>query len=291
MKRSVHLLQLTPLACAAVLLASHALAEDAQSGAELPPPSAELDRAAAARVERVAEAERLAEAAFAAYQQQQYRQAIELYEQAWAAAPSADIAFNIARIYDRALHDPRSALGYYQRCVAAPKASPERRLSAEQRISELQAELAGSEPAQPVSTAAPDPARAVPAARAPAPVVPTSPWTPRKVTALIVGGAGVSALGVGLGFALSASGERSEWERGCDGNACTSQSAVNAARSAGRKADIATVTLASGAALLGIGGALWLLGSPTSESAPRAELRLGPSGHATDLTCTLSGRF
>lgn len=308
MLRGAPVLQLIPLTCAALLIAGPALADDA-GGEGAPVPTVEVTRA---RDGRVGEAERLAEAAFEAYQQQRHSRAIELYEQAWAAAPSADIAFNIARIYDRALQDPRSALVYYQRCVVAPRVSPQRRLSAEHRIAELEAELATVPPVPsgppgsellsysplPPEPAAPAPQQSpsvvVPAARpsrTPLPDTATSRWTPREVTALVLGGVGVSAVGMGLGFALSANGERSEWERGCDGNACTSQSAVNAARSAGRKADIATVALASGAGLLGIGAALWFLAPATAESAPRAELRLSPSVHATDVTCTLSGRF
>jgi hypothetical protein len=268
-------------------------------------------RGGPARDERIAEAEQLAEAAFAAYQRQQYWRAIELYERAWAAAPGADIAFNIARIYDRALQDGRSALAYYQRCAAAPKVSPERRLSAERRIAELEAELGsqgavsseplGSEllsyaplepaPAAPSQGPLTTPAPAARANRAPQPDAVARSWTPGEVTALLLGGVGVSALGMGAGFALSANAERAEWQRGCDGNACTSQSAVNAARSAGRKADIATVALASGAGLLGAGAALWFLAPDAAESTPRAALHVVPSGRATDLTCTLSGRF
>lgn len=288
MPRSTRLL---PLFVGALLLtASHAVAQDPGTG---PTPVHA----------RVARAEQLAEAAFEAYQQQEYQRAIELYQSAWSAAPSADIAFNIARVYDRGLHDARSATDYYQRYVADPKAQPQRRRNAELRIAELKAELDASrrrdselaERSAPAAT--PPPATvagalaAPPAPPASAPAVSSNPWTPREVTALILGGVGVTALGVGLGFALSASGERSEWERGCDGNACTSQAAVNAARSAGRKADIATVALAAGGGLLAIGATLWWFGPTAGEGGPRAELRLSPSGQAMDLTCTLSGHF
>ena len=150
------LLQLLPLACGTLWLASPVRADDSQQqsvpqqssqqhGAQQhgagPAPAATAPEAELAREERIAAAERLAEDAFAAYQQQQYQRAIELYQQAWAAAPSADIAFNIARIYDRGLQDRRNAIEHYQRCVAAPKVSPERRLAAERRMAELQAEL------------------------------------------------------------------------------------------------------------------------------------------------------
>jgi tetratricopeptide (TPR) repeat protein len=275
-------LRLTLLASAAALLATGpGLAADAADPSQPAAPATELPS-----TRGVAEAERLAEAAFAAYERQQYARAIELYEQAWSAAPSADISFNIARVYDRGLKDPERARTYYRRYVADPHAVPHRRRIAELRLAELQVAPAGTEPATTAPTASPS---TVPTA--PPRVEPTRLWTPGKVTALVLGGAGVSALGLGLGFALSAQSERNEWQEGCDGNACTSQGAVDAARSAGRKADIATVALASGAALLGIGAALWWLGPTTADGTPRARLQVVPTANAADLTCTISGRF
>lgn len=272
---------------------SEAPSNEAPSAAPAPT-SAEASAAASAE-QRVALAERLAQAAFEAYQRRHYPRAIELYQRAWAAAPSADIAFNIARVYDRGLQDPRAALEHYQRCAEHPSALPERRRSAERRIEELKRALAEADPAVAQPEAQPPSqgpaARALPARSGSVPPASaaSSRWTATEIAGLAVGGAGVGALGVGLGFALAAHSERSEWERDCDGNACSSQRAVNAARSAGRKADIATVALASGAGMLGIGAALWWLGSESSESVPRAELRSTALG--TDLTLTVSGRF
>lgn len=286
MQRRIHVLRLTLLASAAAVLAtSHGLAADAAGSSQ---PAASTSEAAPGH--DVAEAERLAEAAFAAYEQQQYARAIELYEQAWSAAPSADISFNIARVYDRGLKDPERARVYYRRYVAAPDAVPHRRRIAELRLAELQPTPAETEPTPPARAEPPATALTGSAPATPR-VEPTRLWTPRKVTALVLGGVGVSALGLGLGFALSAQSERNEWQNGCDGNACTSQRAVDAARSAGRKADIATVALASGAGLLGIGAALWWLGPSTADATPRARLQVVPTANAADLTCTISGRF
>src|SRR5688572_6208587 len=47
----------------------------------------------------VALAERYAAAAFEAYRAREYGRAVSLYEQALAAAPSAEILYNIARVY------------------------------------------------------------------------------------------------------------------------------------------------------------------------------------------------
>src|SRR5688500_17715235 len=48
-------------------------------------------------------AERYAGEAFEAYRMRDYGRAIALYEQALAAAPSPDIVYNIARVYDTGL--------------------------------------------------------------------------------------------------------------------------------------------------------------------------------------------
>ena len=285
MSRRAHLLALT-LAGTTALLARSGVASELSGTA---PP---LARAASSTesANRIAEAERLAAAAFDAYREQRYLLAIELYQQAWSAAPSADIAFNIARVYDRGLHDAHSASDYYRRCAAAPGVQPQRRRLAELRLAELQAELARAplesptlEPPASATVTAPTPGRAA--------ATPPSPWTPARISALVAGGAGVSALAVAAGFALSAQGERARWERDCEGNACSSQQAVNAARSAGRKADIATVALLAGGGLLGVGATLWWLGPPSSEGEPRATLGFIPSGQGSELTCTVSGSF
>ena len=57
----------------------------------------------------VARAESYAAEAFQAYAEKDYPRAVALYQQALDAAPSADIVYNIARIYDTKLEDAAHA--------------------------------------------------------------------------------------------------------------------------------------------------------------------------------------
>jgi tetratricopeptide (TPR) repeat protein len=78
----------------------------------LRPCAARADAAEGAPPARVQRAELHAELAFEAYEDNQYERALALYEMALAAADSADILFNIARVYDRGLGDRVRALEY-----------------------------------------------------------------------------------------------------------------------------------------------------------------------------------
>jgi tetratricopeptide (TPR) repeat protein len=101
------------------------------------PPSADEVEA----LDPVDQAERLADDAFQAYLRQEYRQAIALYELALEAAPSADILYNIARIYDLGLSDTERAIEHYKRYIAEARAQRPRVDSARQRILELETRL------------------------------------------------------------------------------------------------------------------------------------------------------
>ena len=76
----------------------------------------------------------------------------------------------------------------------------------------------------------------------------------------------------------------------CDGDRCTSQRGVDAARSAARLARVATVALAAGGGLLAGGAALWWFGSKREESSSLA-LELSPTSAGAEVGCSLSGSF
>src|SRR5262245_9879778 len=98
------------LACVALLLgAPSAWAEPA------PAPAAD-----------VALSERYAARAYEAYKRKDYQSAIALYQKALEAAPSADILYNIARIYDLREADRALAISFYGRYVDDPGALPDR---------------------------------------------------------------------------------------------------------------------------------------------------------------------
>jgi hypothetical protein len=241
------------------------------------PPSAAS--AAEARPANVIEAEHLASQGFDAYDRKEYRRAIELYQRALAAASSADILYNIARVYDVGLHDGGHATEYYRRYLAEPKAQSPRRQLAEQRIAVLQP----SPFAAPIET---DPEAAI----ADTASHHSSGWSWRETSAVALAGSGLIALGVGTGFGISAASQSDTWKQDCKGNVCQSQRGVDAAHTAADRARVATVALAAGGALLAGGAAVWWLGAKHEES-PRVALHVVPVGPAAQLGCSFSSTF
>ncbi len=117
------------------------------------------------------------------------------------------------------------------------------------------------------------------------------PGKTRRMTGLIVGGAGVVSAAVGLGFGL---GARAKWNAAkedgkcdLDTNVCTpeGQELADAARS---RATISTIAVSAGAVLVVTGAVLYF-------TAPKAErprsARLVPSGGKDSLGLALTGQF
>jgi tetratricopeptide (TPR) repeat protein len=245
----------------------------------------------------VALAERYAAAAFEAYRAREYGRAVHLYEQALAAAPSAEILYNIARVYDVGLRDRRLAIEYYERYRAHPNATPELFETATRRLAELRAAEAATSvpPADGTSAIARDfPVDA--SARVPAaPPLAASGrgLEPLEVTALAFGAAGLVGVGLGIGFGLSARAEEDTWSHDCNGNQCNSQRGVDAAESAARSASIATVGFAAGGGLLAVGMVLWLIDGDSDSEQPNSatSLRVAPAFGSSSVGGMLSGSF
>jgi tetratricopeptide (TPR) repeat protein len=245
----------------------------------------------------VALAEKYAEQAFTAYKAHDYERAIGLYQQALAAAPSADILYNIARVYDIGLHDRRHALTYYERYLADPGAVSKRRETASERLSELRAaERLGvdadeDDALNAIARDFPlDTREAAPAASPAPPREPEAGLEPLEVAAISAGTIGLVGVGIGVGFGLAARSESDVWRSECDGNVCTSQRGVDAAETASRRADVATIGFAVGGGLIAVGAVLWLLDG-SDERPEAAALRLAPSVGESSLGGVLSGRF
>jgi hypothetical protein len=242
----------------------------------------------------VALAERFAAAAFEAYRARDYVRAISLYEQALAAAPSAEILYNIARVYDVGLRDRRLSIEYYERYRSHPSAAPELFETATRRLAELRA-------AEAATIAAPADgtngiAREFPAdaaartPRAPLAAPKERGLSPLEVTALAFGAAGLVGVGLGIGFGLSARAEEDTWGRDCNGNQCNSQRGVDAAEAAARSARIATLGFAAGGGLIAVGTVLWLVDGD-SEQPNATGLRVAPAIGSSSVGGTLSGSF
>jgi hypothetical protein len=245
-------------------------------------------------------AERYAAEAYDAYRVRDYGRAVMLYEKALAAAPSADILYNIARVYDVGLLNRRLAITYYERFVADPGAASGRLERAAQRLEELRAaERVRIVPPPDVDAIArdfpldtPEPAPAPPPgpARHPPPVA-DGGLRPLEVGAIALGSAGLAGVGVGVVFGLAARSRSETWQRDCDGNICTTQRAVDAAESAQRRASVATIGFASGGSLIALAALLWLIDSDDEQSGDSAALQLSPGADGSSIGGSLSGSF
>jgi tetratricopeptide (TPR) repeat protein len=221
----------------------------------------------------VALAEQKAAQAFDAYLRKRFAEAVALYIEAYAAAPNADVLYNIARIYDTKLGDRPLAINFYRRYIADPGAVGDRiQIGNERLVALREAELAVSRPvAVPAASSA---ARAV---TAPAPVAPG--WNAAESTGVILAATGVVALGIGAGFGIAAMQEAHTVRELCDGSVCREQRGIDAAESATEHALVSTIGFASGGALLALGAAFyfWVGGEPSErvEQASVGSLALG----------------
>src|SRR5690606_995281 len=93
----------------------------------------------ATNADGIERAEAYAAAAYEAYSREDYAQAVALYLEAYAASPTAAILYNVARIYDTALHDATLAIRHYERYVSAPDADVYRAARARARLAQLRA--------------------------------------------------------------------------------------------------------------------------------------------------------
>ena len=270
-------------------------------GAWLTPALASAEDAATGEPSGVALSEQRAAEAFQAYSKKDYAAAVALYLQAYEAAPNGSILYNIARIYDTKLGDRPLAITYYRRYIADPGAYVERIEFANQRLKQLrEAETLTQKLSDANGAAKADeatapsqqhpPAAAKPQTRTPD-ATETPGWSTMRWTGVVLGAAGLAALGTGAVFGLSAMSKADTAKQLCDGNACSTQRGVDAANSANDAAMAANIGFFAGAGLLATGVTLFVLGSrPTTEATPTA-VRWSPRATSSDLGLEVSGRW
>jgi hypothetical protein len=245
----------------------------------LAPVRAAADEPTSTDASPVSVAERRAAEAFQAYAKKDYPAAIALYLQAYDAAPSGSILYNIARIYDTKLHDRGQALAFYRRYVADPEAQPELVTVSNQRLREL----SHAEVAPVVHDTA--------VLSAPETVEPRrESWSALRWTGVAVGAVGLAGIGIGGGYGLAAMSKANVAKGACDGNACTSQVGVDAARNARSLGTVSTVAFVAGGALVAAGAVLYFTsGERTSE--PRSEVHLEALATTSTASLQVVGRW
>lgn len=125
-------------------------------------------------------------------------------------------------------------------------------------------------PIEPAHVDTPPPPEPPPPPTPPPPVVETPPIPRLKYAAVATASAGLITVAVGTIYAFSA---RSSWRDakalGCDGSGvCQMQNGVDLIDRAGSKATVATISLITGVALIGGGGAMWFLASSRGKPEP-----------------------
>ncbi len=271
-----------PIAATLASIASlaAALAGTPSAQAEAPPPAAAT---------HVALAEKYAADAFDAYRLGDHARAVALYRSALAAAPSADILYNIARVYDLGLSDRQHSIEYYERYTLDPGAAPSRLERAHQRLDELHAEERASNEHTGTDLSARELPIVVPAARD---EHDGEALGPLDVAAISIGTAGLVGVAVGVGFGLSAQAQSETWKRDCEGNACSSQGGVDSAETAARQASIATLGFGIGGSLLALAAVLWLVDSTDDDAASdTGSLDVFPVASGSELGAGVGGRF
>lgn len=244
-------------------------------------------------------AEQKAAQAYQAYEAKRFPEAVALYLEAYAAAPSADTLYNIARIYDLKLGDRPLAINFYRRYITDPGAFAERIQVANERLQALrEAELALAEaPPAPAAGAQDAPTAATPP-RPERRSTPDSGWSTGEWAGAILAGTGVVAIGIGTGFGVAAMDETRTVRDLCDGNLCREQRGIDAAENATDLARVSTIAFASGGALLALGAAFYFWpggddrerAEPATASGPRV-LRAGVAPAAEGWSLQVSGTW
>jgi hypothetical protein len=103
-------------------------------------------------------------------------------------------------------------------------------------------------------------------------------WARSRTLALALGGVGVAATGLGVAYSLIAMSRRETANNLCPTTQCTGQDGLDAWSSANTAGNIATGAFIVGAAGLASGLVIWLRAKPAADTAPGAQISLGPAG-------------
>jgi tetratricopeptide (TPR) repeat protein len=228
----------------------------------------------------VARAEGYAADAFDAYTRKDYSAAVALYIKALDTAPTADMLYNLARIYDGKLKERQLAIDYYRRYARDPGAEPTRLRTVTERLSQLLELEAISTETAPMRQRAEPPSsgpsssdnRALAGSNAHEHGI-----TGVQVLGIVALTAGITGLGIGGGFGLSAKSDSEVADEFCNGNACRSQRGVDASRDASSAATISTIGFIAGGVLSSLGILTLLIASSDDETERKvASLSLAP---------------
>ncbi len=221
----------------------------------------------------VRQSEQLAQQAYEANGRGEYQAALNLYQQAYKAAPAGVILFNIANLYDKRLKDRDAAIDYYKRYINSSDTEADLVKRASDRVVALKAE---KEAQQSASTTSQKPAPAPPPTSAPQPANATEAPPDKdngesgptmRAVGITLGVVGLVGVGLGAGFGISATSKANRANELCTGSECRSPEGVSLTDDARTAATISTIGFVAGGALLASGVVLYLLAPSASKSA------------------------
>ena len=99
-----------------------------------------------------------------------------------------------------------------------------------------------------------------------------------RTAALVLGGIGVAATGLGVAYGLVAMSRRDEANNVCPMPQCPTQHGVDLWSDTRSAANISTGAFIVGAAGIASGLVIWLRAKPTTDAAPSPQISLGPGG-------------
>jgi hypothetical protein len=281
-ERSAYFTRLVPAAAVALACAAMAPASHAQG-----------------RPSTVTE-QQLAEQAYAQQEAGHYAEAISTYLKAYEMSKDGLTLLNIATIYDKKLHEPALAAEYYRRYAMSPDAEPARVKKVTERVTALKREAeeaqqrsvaapSASAPNPEPSTAPPPPSASI--ALPPPPVETASGLGPMRVTAIVVGGAGVVGVGTAMVLGYLAKMKNDDANKVCQGTACSSDAGVQSAKDAGKFATASTVTFIGGLALLASGITLFAVAPSGGAPAQAGRVLVVPAAGTTGGGLSVQGAF
>lgn len=212
--------------------------------------------------------EALAEQANAAYDAQQYDQAVALYLEAYRRQPAAAVLYNVAIIYDKKLGEPELATTFYRRYIGAPDAEPAVVKRATVRLAELRAQATRAEAPRFDAPAPPVAAKAEPKLH------------PQAMLGWSLAGLGAMALIGGGAMGLVAHGSHDDYI------AARTVDAKLAAREDGEAQALAADVLITAGAVVSITGVVLALTAP---SAAKAAVQIGPTPDGAGAALWLGG--
>ena len=217
-------------------------------------------------------AQAFADLGYAAYQNEDWNKAIEMYLESYKLSSSADLLFNIAVIYDRKLGNKSMAIEYFRKHNAAADANPDLVAKANRRIEDLIHE-----------TPAGDTHKSGPTV----PPLPRDKGANMRIGGIVAATVGVIGLGVGIGFGIAAISKMDQAKTaGCDSTGCPNEAAAQLERTANSRGNYSTIGVVAGGVLIAAGVTLYVL-APSKP--PRAEPATATLMFRPTLTPNMAG--